>query len=171
MVVVGAGESGARASVALREQGYQGSVILIGAERHAPYERRPLSKSALADARPKTIVDQAGLEKIEIEWISAASAVAIDRIERTTIFAGVDITAIEQRGKASLLSLSDGREVEADLIVVGVGASRTSRPRNSRVSRSTTVWRSMRLYEHAISVSLRPGIAALSRARSMEAGA
>jgi 3-phenylpropionate/trans-cinnamate dioxygenase ferredoxin reductase component len=57
MVVVGAGESGARA---LREQGYQGSVILIGAERHAPYERRPLSKSALADARPKTIVDQGG---------------------------------------------------------------------------------------------------------------
>jgi 3-phenylpropionate/trans-cinnamate dioxygenase ferredoxin reductase subunit len=44
MVIVGAGEAGVRAAFALREQGYQGSVTLIGEEPHLPYERPPLSK-------------------------------------------------------------------------------------------------------------------------------
>ena len=83
LVIVGAGESGAWASVALREQGYQGSVTLIGAERHAHCERPPVSKSALTDseARPTTIVGR--LKKTEIECMSAAQAVAIDRIARS----------------------------------------------------------------------------------------
>ena len=85
LVIVGAGESGAWASVALREQGYQGSVTLIGAERHAHCERPPVSKSALTDseARPTTIVDHGRLKKTEIECMSAAQAVAIDRIARS----------------------------------------------------------------------------------------
>src|ERR1700722_7532842 len=44
MVIVGAGECGARAALTLREQGYPGSVTLIGAEWRHPYERPPLSK-------------------------------------------------------------------------------------------------------------------------------
>ena len=44
MVIVGAGEAGVRAAFTLREQGYQGSVTLIGEEPHLPYERPPLSK-------------------------------------------------------------------------------------------------------------------------------
>ena len=47
IIVVGAGEAGARAVVALREQGWDGALTLIGEERHAPYERPPLSKSAI----------------------------------------------------------------------------------------------------------------------------
>ena len=52
MVIVGAGECGARAAFALREEGYAGPVTLIGAEPHLPYERPPLSKEAMADGEP-----------------------------------------------------------------------------------------------------------------------
>ena len=47
MVIVGAGEAGARAALGLREAGYGGPVTLIGEEPHAPYERPPLSKAAM----------------------------------------------------------------------------------------------------------------------------
>ena len=47
MVIVGAGECGARAALALRENGYQGPVTLVGDEPHQPYERPPLSKDML----------------------------------------------------------------------------------------------------------------------------
>ncbi|UJW77108.1 NAD(P)/FAD-dependent oxidoreductase [Rhizobium sp. SL42] len=51
MVIIGAGEAGVRAAFALREQGYQATVTLIGDEPHLPYERPPLSKpGAEADA-------------------------------------------------------------------------------------------------------------------------
>jgi 3-phenylpropionate/trans-cinnamate dioxygenase ferredoxin reductase component len=104
MVIVGAGESDARASVALREQGYRGSVILIGAERHAPYEPTALQVcSGRPDARLKAIVDHAGLGKIEIEWMSAAPAVAIDRIARS-------------------VRLADGREIACDKLLLATGA-------------------------------------------------
>jgi len=47
VVVVGAGMAGVQSAVALREQGFTGSVTLIGAEPHQPYDRPPLSKAVL----------------------------------------------------------------------------------------------------------------------------
>lgn len=47
MVIVGAGHCGGRAAQALREFGWTGAIDLIGMERHAPYERPPLSKELL----------------------------------------------------------------------------------------------------------------------------
>ncbi|KKD05000.1 oxidoreductase [Streptomyces sp. WM6386] len=47
MVVVGAGMAGVQTAVALREQGFTGTVTLIGAEPHQPYDRPPLSKAVL----------------------------------------------------------------------------------------------------------------------------
>jgi len=47
VVVVGAGMAGVQTAVALREQGFQGTVTLIGAEPHQPYDRPPLSKAVL----------------------------------------------------------------------------------------------------------------------------
>ncbi|GGS75725.1 oxidoreductase [Streptomyces griseoviridis] len=47
MVVVGAGMAGVQTAVALREQGFTGTVTLIGAEPHQPYDRPPLSKAIL----------------------------------------------------------------------------------------------------------------------------
>ena len=47
VVVVGAGMAGVQTAVALREQGFTGSMTLIGAEPHQPYDRPPLSKAVL----------------------------------------------------------------------------------------------------------------------------
>jgi 3-phenylpropionate/trans-cinnamate dioxygenase ferredoxin reductase subunit len=47
-VIVGAGLAGAKAAEALREQGYDGDLVLIGDEQLPPYERPPLSKGYLA---------------------------------------------------------------------------------------------------------------------------
>ncbi|MFC9684301.1 NAD(P)/FAD-dependent oxidoreductase [Streptomyces sp. NPDC056948] len=47
VVVAGAGMAGVQTAVALREQGFTGAVILIGAEPHQPYDRPPLSKAVL----------------------------------------------------------------------------------------------------------------------------
>ncbi|WP_314411163.1 NAD(P)/FAD-dependent oxidoreductase [Streptomyces kroppenstedtii] len=47
VVIVGAGMAGVQTAVALREQGFPGSVTLIGAEPHQPYDRPPLSKAVL----------------------------------------------------------------------------------------------------------------------------
>ncbi|QTI69036.1 FAD-dependent oxidoreductase [Gordonia polyisoprenivorans] len=47
LVVVGASLAGLRAVEAARKAGYEGSITLIGAERHLPYDRPPLSKAFL----------------------------------------------------------------------------------------------------------------------------
>lgn len=44
MIIVGTGHAGAQAAVALRQQGFTGSILMIGEELHLPYERPPLSK-------------------------------------------------------------------------------------------------------------------------------
>ncbi len=51
-VIVGAGLAGAKAAEALREQGYDGELILFGDEQLPPYERPPLSKSYLMGNSP-----------------------------------------------------------------------------------------------------------------------
>ena len=48
IVIVGAGHGGAQAAIALRQNGFTGSIALIGDEADAPYERPPLSKDYLA---------------------------------------------------------------------------------------------------------------------------
>lgn len=45
--IVGAGLAGAKAAEALRTEGYDGDIVLLGAEPHRPYERPPLSKAYL----------------------------------------------------------------------------------------------------------------------------
>ena len=48
IVVVGASLAGLRAAEALRRAGFTGSLTLVGAEDHLPYDRPPLSKQVLA---------------------------------------------------------------------------------------------------------------------------
>ena len=52
IIVVGAGLAGGTAVTELREQGYDGRLILIGSEPHPPYERPPLSKGYLLGNDP-----------------------------------------------------------------------------------------------------------------------
>lgn len=60
-VIVGASLAGAKAAEALREEGYDGPIIMIGQERERPYERPPLSKGYLMGktAREKIYVHPA----------------------------------------------------------------------------------------------------------------
>ena len=51
VVIVGAGQGGAQAAMALRQQKFQGSILVIGAEPDLPYERPLLSKEYLAGDR------------------------------------------------------------------------------------------------------------------------
>ncbi len=51
VVVVGAGHGGAQAAIALRQNGFAGSIQLIGREPEIPYERPPLSKEYLASEK------------------------------------------------------------------------------------------------------------------------
>src|SRR5919107_604219 len=48
VVVVGASLAGLRAAEALRRGGFAGTLTLVGAEEHLPYDRPPLSKQVLA---------------------------------------------------------------------------------------------------------------------------
>lgn len=86
MVIVGAGESGTRAAFALRENGYDGSITLIGAEAHLPYERPPLSKDAIVggDAPAiKAIASREMLADHDVELVGSTSVAAILRAART----------------------------------------------------------------------------------------
>lgn len=50
LVVVGASLAGLRAVEAARKTGYDGEIVLVGAEEHLPYDRPPLSKAFLGAA-------------------------------------------------------------------------------------------------------------------------
>lgn len=52
VVIVGTGHGGAQAAIALRQNGFEGSVLMIGRDRVPPYERPPLSKEYLAGEKP-----------------------------------------------------------------------------------------------------------------------
>ena len=52
VVIVGAGHGGAQAAVVLRQQGFEGTILMIGRENEPPYERPPLSKDYLAKEKP-----------------------------------------------------------------------------------------------------------------------
>lgn len=51
VVIVGAGRAGAQCALALRKEGFAGSIAMIGRETEPPYERPPLSKDYLASTK------------------------------------------------------------------------------------------------------------------------
>lgn len=80
IVIVGAGECGARAAFALREKGHDGPITLIGAEPHLPYERPPLSKDGLKeDVKPKFVADAECYAAAGVNVLTDAPVKAIDR--------------------------------------------------------------------------------------------
>ena len=86
MVVVGAGQAGGRAALALRAAGHAGPIVLVGSERAAPYERPPLSKEFLKGERSAASFTLAGSDALAaagIDFRPATTATAIDRVERT----------------------------------------------------------------------------------------
>jgi 3-phenylpropionate/trans-cinnamate dioxygenase ferredoxin reductase subunit len=51
-IIVGAGHGGAQAAIALRQSGFEGSIVMVGRDAEPPYERPPLSKEYLAREKP-----------------------------------------------------------------------------------------------------------------------
>ena len=85
-VIIGASLAGGVAAATLRQDGFDGDVILIGAETQPPYERPPLSKQYLRGEVPfeKAMVRPAGFyEQNRIETRLGIRATRVDPIQRT----------------------------------------------------------------------------------------
>lgn len=120
VVIVGAGQAGGWAARTLRDEGHQGSIVLVGAETHAPYERPPLSKEillGLSQPEALTIVDHTALESLNIETRLGTEAVAIDREARQLV-----LTNGEQLQYDKLVLCTGGRA--RDLPIPGIDHER-----------------------------------------------
>ncbi|MFI8068640.1 MULTISPECIES: NAD(P)/FAD-dependent oxidoreductase [unclassified Streptomyces] len=76
VVVVGAGMAGVQTAVALREQGFKGTVTVIGAEPHQPYDRPPLSKAVLLGKAEGSAFD-VDFESLGIELLLGREALGV----------------------------------------------------------------------------------------------
>ena len=98
-VIVGAGFAGAKAAETLRDEGFDGRVVLIGAESERPYERPPLSKEYLRGEaeRETTYVHEAGFYTgRDIELRVGASVVALEPGSQEVVLAGAERVAYDR---------------------------------------------------------------------------
>src|SRR5437764_3283097 len=105
-VIVGASLAGAKAAQELRDHGFDGDMVLVGAEPERPYERPPLSKDYLQgeSEREKAFVHEEGFyAQQQIELITG---------QRVT---GLDLDARQ-------VSLDDGRSLGYDRLLLTTGA-------------------------------------------------
>ena len=105
IVIVGAGQAGGWAATTLRSRGYDGRVLLLGEEPHAPYERPPLSKAVLGG--------QAAAESTEL--FSAARLAELDIEFRP------GIAATRLRVDDKQVELSDGESAAYDKLILCTG--------------------------------------------------
>ena len=106
VVILGGGQAGLEAAAALRSQGFEGPVTLIGAEPHAPYQRPPLSKDYLLgkqNAEGLPLRASHYYEKHNISLRIGDGAVGIDRT-------------------AKLIRLESGESIPFDKLILAVGA-------------------------------------------------
>jgi 3-phenylpropionate/trans-cinnamate dioxygenase ferredoxin reductase component len=107
IVVVGAGDCGTRAALALRQNGFADSVTLVGDEAGDPYERPPLSKALLDDHDTKPIASANELRTSNIT-LARGAASCVDQVAQT-------------------VSLDDGTALPYDRLLIATGA-RARRP-------------------------------------------
>jgi 3-phenylpropionate/trans-cinnamate dioxygenase ferredoxin reductase subunit len=91
MLIVGAGQAGIQIAESLREEGYDGELLLIGSESHPPYQRPPLSKKWLIEAGNPASLALRGAEALarrKIDLKLGATVIGIDRGNSQVIFAG-----------------------------------------------------------------------------------
>jgi 3-phenylpropionate/trans-cinnamate dioxygenase ferredoxin reductase component len=112
LAVVGCSLAGLRAAEALRQDGYDGRLVMVGEEPHLPYDRPPLSKQLLAgewSTEQIALRDRARLDELDAEWLLGTRALQLDLGARR-------------------VELSDGVSLSFDGLVVATGASPRSIP-------------------------------------------
>lgn len=67
VVVVGAGHAGGTFVGLLRQSGHQGPIVLLGAEKHYPYHRPPLSKKFLGDSVRQLLRPEEFYKEIDVD--------------------------------------------------------------------------------------------------------
>jgi NADPH-dependent 2,4-dienoyl-CoA reductase/sulfur reductase-like enzyme len=109
-VIAGASLAGAKAAETLRDEGFDGEIVLLGSEPERPYERPPLSKGYLLgnDARDSV-------------YVHAADWYAEHGVE---LRLGVTVTAID-RGTATVATSgpAGAGELSYDKLLLATGAS------------------------------------------------
>ncbi len=86
IVIVGAGQGGLQLAESLRKEKFDGEILLIGDEPHAPYTRPPLSKALLLgemSVEQLALRNPSALEKKRIELMTDTRVTAIDRVAHT----------------------------------------------------------------------------------------
>jgi len=105
VVIVGASLAGGTAAATLRDEGFDGRVVLVGAEPELPYERPPLSKGYLKGETPREKL----LVRPEAFWAEHDVA-----LELGTSATGIDAAARR-------LELAGGRRLRYDRLLVTTG--------------------------------------------------
>ena len=105
-VIVGASLGGARAAEALRDGGFEGQIVLIGAEEHYPYERPPLSKGYLQGSE-----ERKSIFVHDDDWYAAN---AID------LRLGTSVTGIDRDLRQ--VALASGETIGYDTLLLTTGA-------------------------------------------------
>lgn len=105
VVIVGAGHGGAQVALALRTNGFEGSILMIGREPEPPYERPPLSKEYLAREK-----------EFDRLYIRPAAFWAEKNVE---LALSKEVTAVDAAAHA--LTLSDGSTVTYGKLVWATG--------------------------------------------------
>ncbi len=97
-VIVGAGVAGGTAAATLREEGFDGDVVLIGAEDVPPYERPPLSKEYLRGETndPLYIRDPGFYEEHTIDARFGVRAEHVNVTDRVVELEGGERVAFDQ---------------------------------------------------------------------------
>ena len=106
VVIVGAGHAGVQAAVSLREEGFDGGIVLLSAEKDAPYQRPPLSKAFLKG-------------EMEIHGLPLR-AEAHFRERRIDLRLGVSATRIDRASRK--VELSDGGTIAYGHLILATGA-------------------------------------------------
>lgn len=106
-VIAGASLAGLNAAEALRDAGFDGKIVAVGAEEHLPYDRPPLSKEVLAGEKPPedtALRDAERYEALDVEWELGRRATGLDPDDRK-------------------VALADGMVLPYDGLVIATGAS------------------------------------------------
>ena len=106
-VVVGAGQAGGTAIQKLRREGFDGRIVLVGAEPHLPYERPPLSKSYLKGQG----------------WLSHKSLLGRTWYDEQNIELRPDTRATELRSASHQLILDDQTVMDYDKVLIATGST------------------------------------------------